>query len=63
MKKKSQIILLAITIPTGLVNAADLSTTFSSIYSKETVNNTITYTGSVVNKGFDTIGVKPIVAF
>ena len=54
MKKKSQIILLAITIPTGLVNAADLSTTFSSTYSKVTVNNTITYIGSVVNKGSDT---------
>jgi uncharacterized repeat protein (TIGR01451 family) len=35
-------------------NAADLATTFSSTYSKVTVNNTITYTGSVVNKGTDT---------
>jgi hypothetical protein len=35
-------------------NAADLATTFSSTYSKVSVNNTITYTGSVVNKGTDT---------
>jgi hypothetical protein len=39
---------------TFAANAADLSTTFSSTYSKITVNNTITYTGSVVNKGVDT---------
>jgi hypothetical protein len=34
-------------------NAADLATTFSSTHSKITVNNTISYTGTVVNKDAD----------
>ncbi len=46
--------LLPLLFFTFTASAADLSTTFSSTYSKVTVNNTITYTGSVVNKGSDT---------
>ncbi|MFI3122710.1 MAG: DUF1566 domain-containing protein [Methylococcales bacterium] len=46
--------LLPLLFFTFTANAADLSTTFSSTYSKITVNNTIAYTGSVVNKGSDT---------
>ena len=46
--------LLPLLLFTFAANATDLSTTFSSTHSKITVNNTITYTGSVVNKGVDT---------
>ncbi len=45
--------LLPLLFFTFTANAADLSTTFSGTYSKITVNNTIAYTGSVVNKGSD----------
>jgi hypothetical protein len=44
-------------------NAADLVTTLSSSHSKIMRNNTITYTGSVINKGYDTASNVRLVFF